>query len=86
MAEPLLEITNSPEWVALKDSPVLLPYLKQTVESHKQEWAEWGYDAEDVAHAAKLNAKALGIVGWVITFIAALENVQLNPKEEKPNG
>ena len=86
MTEPLpqMEISNNPDWLVLRHSPVLLPYLKQTVESHKQEWAQWGYDSDDPHTWVKNNAKALGIVGWLTTFIDQLETLgQQQPDEQR---
>ena len=79
---PQMEISNSPDWLVLRNSPVLLPYLRQTVESHKQEWAQWGYDSDDAHLFVKNNAKALGIVGWITQFISQLEGVGAQPTQK----
>lgn len=80
---PTMEISHNPEWLAVRNSPVLLPYLRQTVESHKQEWAQWGYDSDDPHAWVKNNAKALGIVGWLTEFIDQLENLGRIEAEQK---
>lgn len=84
--EVMLKITDSEEWRALKHSPVLLPYLRATVASHQDNWAQWEYEADDPTQAMKNNAKALGIVGWLLKFIDQLENIgqpQEQPQENK---
>jgi hypothetical protein len=83
MQEEILTISNTPQWQSLRDNPVLLPYLKATVRSHQREWAEWGYDSDDVHSWIKNNSKALGVVGWVQEFIGRLENLNLIQEPEK---
>jgi hypothetical protein len=82
--EQLAEIKNSPEWISLKHSPVLLPYLRATVQAHQDLWAQWEYDSDDPALAAKNNYKALGIVGWIQRFISEIEDLGAQPPQEQP--